>query len=405
MKNYMFIAVDHQGQVVRGELKATSSDTAQHQLIEKRLNVVRVKEKTQSSLRNILATDIQLVPLLRKKEEILFLSTLGELIDAGLPMSRTLSVCIEVQSRTSAKTVISAIMSHVHHGKSLSEAMSLQAPCFDDRLLALVAAGEESGQLGTALTHIAKDMEKQNAQTAKIKGALYYPAFLMVMSVLAIALLVGFVLPQFEPLFQQAGAELPAITRGVQVFANLMVTYGPWMMLALVLFIALILLLRKDPRTHEHVDRLWLGIPLIGELVRLSAIATLCHTLGSQLKHGVPLERALSLARKTQNNMAMAVALQSVNDLVHRGRPLSEAFKTHKVYPDLLGHMVKVGEETGDMAHALLRLAHMLDGHVNERSTRLTGLLVPLITLTLGLVIGLIVFAVMAAVMGVTKLT
>ena len=405
MGTFSFIALTAQGDVVRGEIKAQNANEVSHLLKTKNLNIVRVNKEKTSPLKALLNKEISLSPPLTTKEEILLLSTLGELIDASLPMTRALDVCHSVQSRKDAKKTISALLDHIHQGKSLSDAMVLKKPCFDDRLIALVRAGEESGQLAPALLQAALGREKRHKQATKIKGALYYPAFLVVMTILAIGLLVGFVLPQFEPLFQQAGEDLPAVTRGVQIFANLVVDYGPWSVGLIAMSTLLLALARNDPRVHLKTDRALLSVPLVGKLIRISSIATLCHTLGSQLRHGVPLERALELAQKTQSNMAMATALKSINDLIHRGRPLSAAFKGSALYPDLLIHMLKVGEETGNMPHALLRVAHILDAQIDERTQRLTGLLVPLITLFLGLIVGLIVFAVMAAVMGVTKLT
>ena len=151
MGTFSFIALNPQGDVVRGEIKARNANEVSHLLKTRNLNIVRVNKEKTSPLKALLNKEISLSPPLTTKEEILLLSTLGELIEAGLPMTRALDVCHSVQSRKDAKKTISALLDHIHQGKSLSDAMALKKLCFDDRLIALVRAGEESGQVRRAV--------------------------------------------------------------------------------------------------------------------------------------------------------------------------------------------------------------------------------------------------------------
>lgn len=404
MGRYRYIALDEAGKVESGELPASSSEAARADLAARNIIPVSLKAVGGFGLGEFLNRDIALGRGLKRGELAFFIRTLASLLNAGMALDAALGVTAGLQSRERGREVIANLLSAVKAGASLSRALDKEPELFSAEMRAMVSAGEAGGRLAAVLEELADQQERTNRLRSKVQSAMYYPAFLLVMALAAVFIVVGVVLPEFEPVFRSAGQDLPAMTQAVRSFGLFVADYYVWIILLGALAIFGPVYARRGPVGRLAVDGFVLGLPKIGGLVRQVGAARLARTLGSQLKGGVPLVQALETSARALGNAVLERAAQDAVLGLQGGQPLSRALASGDAFPDVIIQMCTVGEQTGRLDAMLLKAAEFYDEQVTTSLDRMVAMLVPVVTLIMGLVVAVIVFSVLSAILGLNNL-
>lgn len=329
---------------------------------------------------------------------------LAVLLDAGLQLDRALALAIENVEDPASRVHFAEILRAVREGAPLSRAMAARAGLFSPTAIAMAEAGEANGRLGEALDRLATMMARAEELRRVVANAMIYPIALMVIAVGVIAMMLLFVVPQFESLFATSRAELPAASLAVMAASRFLRDHGLVLLgvLAVVGF-ALRQALRA-PASRAALDRAVLGVPQLGELIRRAEAARFSRTLGALLEGEVPLPSALVLAERTLANTAMAAAIVRIAAGVREGGGLTAPLAAANVFPRLAIGFFRTGEETSRLGPMLSRLADVLDRDVRFRLDRLIGIMTPAITVFLGTAVAAIIAAIMSAILGFNDL-
>jgi type IV pilus assembly protein PilC len=324
-----------------------------------------------------------------------FTRQLGTLVQAGLPLLRALQVLERQERRPAFRFEIGELAAAIVAGETLSTAMERQRRVFPAVYVGMVRAGEAGGRLEVALLQLARFLEKSERIRRRVKAALYYPAAVLTVTVFILAGLMVFVVPRFRVIFREQlrGAEMPTLTRAVLAASDFVGANIGWIALAVVALFALRAAVRATARGRLALDVIALRTPGLGELRRKTAVARFARTLGTLLGNGVPILRALEVARDTAGSALFAGALDRARGRVQSGATVAAALAEARHFPDLLVSMVAVGEETGTLAEMLGRVADAYDEEVDTAVGGLTALLEPLLIVFLALSVGTIVIA------------
>lgn len=329
---------------------------------------------------------------------------LSTLLKAGLPLDRALRVLIDVADVTAVREIQSRILERVQGGASLADAIEEEGRAFPSFYAGMVRAGEAGGSLHDVLVRLADFMERIQALRESVRSALIYPAILMTMAVLTVIVMFGLVLPQFRPLFEDMGDALPLLTRIFLMVGDAVQAW--WWAGALVIALAVLLFQRglKDPGFRLRWDGWKLGIPLAGDLLRKIETARFAHTMAMLLHGGQPLLEALAIVRDVVGNSALRQALSGITERLRQGQGLAAPLAECGLFPSLAVHLVRVGEESGQLEAMLEQIAITYDREVQEATKRLMALLVPLLTVGLGVVIAIIIASVLGAFLSVNEI-
>jgi type IV pilus assembly protein PilC len=324
-----------------------------------------------------------------------FTRQLGTLVQAGLPLLRSLQVLGRQERQPALRRIIEELGEAIAAGESFSAALGRHPRVFPKLYVGMVRAGEAGGRLEVVLLQLARFMEKAERIRRRILAAMCYPAAVMTVTVLIVAALMLFVVPKFRVIFaeQLHGAPLPGLTQAVMEASSFIGGNVLWIVLVLGGACALQAALRATARGQQWVGALLLATPLVGELVRRTAVARFARTLGTLMANGVPILQALEIARDTCGNAVLAAALTAVHGRVQGGSAVAAALAATQCFPDMLVSMVSVGEETGALAEMLVRVADAYDDEVDTAVGGLTSLLEPLMIVFLALTVGTIVIA------------
>ena len=333
--------------------------------------------------------------------------TVGELavlLGAGLTLDRALGIVTENIPKPADRAVFEALHRRVKEGVPLSRAMADGAPAFPPMAWAMAEAGEANGRLDQSLAKLAETMERGDALRSTIVSAMVYPIMLLVIATGVIAVMLFFVVPQFEGLFGDAGDKLPASTKLVVGVSHASRDYGLYFLLALFLAGAVVWRWLKQPGVRLAADRAVLKTPLLGPLVQGAETARFSRVLGSLVDGGVPLPDALGIARRSLANTHMASAVGRVAAGLKEGGGLSGPLAAAGVFPRLAMSFLRTGEETARLGLMLGRLADVLDRDVRVAVTRLIGILTPAITVVMGAIVAGVIASIMTAILGFNDL-
>ena len=292
----------------------------------------------------------------------------------------------------------------VRGGAPLSSALEHQPGVFSKLYINMVRAGEVGGSLHDTLRRLADYLERSKALKGNVINALIYPIILMVMVIGSLFLLLGYVVPQFMPLFEDIGAELPMLTRIVLGVGNV-INEGWWVMLiGLVLGVVLLRRALADPVRRDRIDAWLLGRGRVGDLIAKIETARLARTLGTLLHNGVPLLAALGIARNVLGNRALVQSVDAAAEDVKTGGGLAAALARSKRFPRLALQMVQVGEESGELDGMLLRVADTFDTEVRNTLDRLLSALVPVLTIVMAGIIAMVVLAILIPILELSSI-
>lgn len=374
---------------------------------------VRVKGQTRSSNPALIKADLRkqgIKPLKIKKQSALFKKTakkkiipkdiavffrqLATMMSAGVPLVQAFEIIGRGHENEGMRDLILKIKAEVESGTSLSESLAKHPLYFDNLVISLVGAGEHAGVLEVLLDKIATYKEKTEYLKAKIKKAMFYPTAVIIVAVIVTAILLIFVVPQFEELFSNFGADLPAFTRVVVNLSEFMQSYW-WLIFGIIAGTAVgFMQAKKRSRNFGRaLDRLILKMPIIGIIMHKAAIARYARTLATMFAAGVPLVEALESVSGATGNVVYSDAVLMIRDSVATGQQLTFAMNQTGLFPNMVEQMVAIGEESGSLDSMLSKVADFYEQEVDDAVDALSSLLEPLIMSILGILIGGLVVA------------
>jgi general secretion pathway protein F len=313
------------------------------------------------------------------------------MLAAGQDLDRALRFVVENVGNSRARAVLSDVRDKVRSGSSLADAVAAYPQSFSHLYVGLVRAGEAGGTLAATLEGLADMLERERKLSASIRASMLYPVILIIAAIGSIFLLLDYVLPQFAPIFEQAGAQLPVAAQILVALGHVVGDGAPWV---LIVAAALALAGRRAlayPAVRLRIDRWLLRLPIVGVLLQETLAARLTRTLGTLLQNGVALISALALAKEALGNLAAREAVESASLEAKAGRGLSRPLREAGVFPVRTSHLVQLGEEAAQLATLCLKAADIHEEHVRLSVQRLVALAVPIITVTMGLAVAGIV--------------
>jgi type IV pilus assembly protein PilC len=330
---------------------------------------------------------------LKWKQIVVMTRQLATLIDAGLPLLRSLNILIAQQPPSKLRDILREVTADVQQGGTFSEGLAQHPKGFDRLYVNMVRAGEVGGMLETVLNRLAEFMEKRMALQRKVKSAAIYPTFVILAATGIVTFLLVKVVPVFAEIFGEFGAGLPAPTQFLVDVSDFVA--GSWWKIILGFNTGLIVnkLLRKIPFVLRMSDIISLKLPLIGDLVTKVSVARFARTLGTLLNSGVPILQSLKITRDTISNSVIQDAVSHVHDRIKEGDTIAAPLDESKVFPAMVVNMIDVGEETGSLDTMLNKVADIYDNEVEVAVDGLLSLMEPAIILVLGAIIGFIVVA------------
>lgn len=335
---------------------------------------------------------------------LLFTREMADLIEAGLPIDRALSVLIEQTDNEALREMVQTLQGDIRAGKPLSEALQRYPREFPSLYANMIHAGEVSGQLPAVLTRLADFMEKEQVRKSQIVSAMIYPMVLITVALLAVSVLLFFVIPRLQGVFDDMKVTLPLSTR-ILLGASDFVMHYWWAIGGSILgSIFLFRAWTNTPSGLRAFDGFRMALPLIGGLTRKITMARYVRTLGTLLGGGVPILDSLEIAGSAVGNSVTSDAIEVVRDGVRQGETLSESMEKTKGFLPLVVHMTAVGEETGRLPQMLGRTANTLDFEVDNTMRRLTSLVEPLVVLCMGGFVGFIVLSILLPIFQTTAM-
>lgn len=398
MGQYHYRALGRDGRTAEGTIEAEAPELASRQLRERGLTLLRLEAGSAGP------GEGRAGKAPGSKEVLALTSELATLLRAGLPLDRALKVLMDMASAPAVRSLIESLLKEVKGGKALSAALAPHADIFGNFYINMVRSGEASGELAIVLDRLVETLENARRNRDTVVSALIYPAILLVVAGLSIAVMLVFVVPQFETLFNDMGEALPALTRAVLGLADFA---GDWGLLFLVLAAAAAFIARRwlqTPDGRQALDRRLLALPLVGQLVFEFELARFARTLGTLLGNGVPLLQGLGIAIDTVDNRVVRDALATLPPAVKSGKRISVALEERELFSPLVIQMTRVGEESGSLDKMMLELAQVFDEHVQSGVKRALTLLEPVLILFMGFVIAVIIIAILMGILSVNNL-
>jgi type IV pilus assembly protein PilC len=376
---------DRTGKKVKGKVVASNEAAVRSEL--RRQGVVATRVRKQNSL-------FQNKGKVTPGDIAIFSRQLATMMTAGIPLVQAFDIIGAGHENPAMQKLILAVKSDVEGGTSLANALSKHPLHFDDLYVNLVSAGEQAGALETLLDKIATYKEKTEAIKKKVKKALFYPAAVVVVAFIVTAILLIYVIPQFESLFQGFGADLPAFTRFVISLSNFVRDQGWIIALMMGAASSAFFYFKKRSRSMRHfLDRAVLRIPIIGPILNKSAIARYARTLATTFAAGVPLVEALDSVAGATGNIVYENAVRQMRDEVATGQRLQRAMENTELFPNMVNQMIAVGEESGSLDEMSGKVADFYEEEVDNAVDSMSSLLEPLIMAVLGVLVGGLVIA------------
>ena len=413
MPRFTYVALNSRGEESTGLLEAASTNEAIGQLRQAGFFPTSVYEEGKGGGRDRKAAKraaktarvIQpragkgIVLFQRKKVKpkllMIFTRQLATLIDAGLPLLRGLNVLAKQERDAVLKNTINNLAESVQGGSTFSESLAQFPLIFNDLYINMVKAGEVGGVLELVLTRLAEFQEKAAKIKNKVAAAMVYPLIVMTMAIAIMGFLLVFIVPKFEAIFHDMLGDrpLPVITTFVITVSRFV--QGHWLVLLVLLFAVLAgyKFANRTAKGRATFDRVQLGFPLFGDIIRKTAISRFSRTLGTLVTSGVPILQALNITRETAGNMVIARAIGQVHASVKEGESIVQPLEASAAFPPMVVSMIDVGEETGQLPEMLLKIADVYDDEVDNSVAAMTAALEPIMIVFLAVVVGTIVIA------------
>ncbi|MDN6871356.1 type II secretion system F family protein [Pseudomonas citronellolis] len=383
---FLFEGTDRKGGKVKGELSGTNLALVKAQLRKQGINPTKVRKKGIS----LLGKGKKIKPM----DIALFTRQMATMMSSGVPLLQSFDIISEGFENPNMRKLVEDIKQEVAAGNSLANSLRKKPIYFDDLYCNLVDAGEQSGALETLLDRVATYKEKTESLKAKIRKAMTYPIAVIIVAIVVSAILLIKVVPQFQSVFANFGAELPAFTKMVISLSEVM---QQWWFIFLIALFAIAFALRELHRRSENfrdsVDRATLKLPIVGPILYKSAVARYARTLSTTFAAGVPLVEALDSVSGATGNVVFRNAVNKIKQDVSSGTQLNFSMRTTGIFPSMAVQMASIGEESGSLDAMLDKVANYYEEEVDNAVDNLTTLMEPMIMAVLGILVGGLVIA------------
>lgn len=337
-------------------------------------------------------------------ERIMFVKHLSMMIHSGMTEVESLRL---IRSQIKSKSflgILDDVISSVENGQALSTALARYGHVFGDLFINIIKIGEISGTLSENLDYLALEMKKSQSLRSKVRGALIYPAVILVATIGVVGGLIFFILPKILPVFKSLKVTLPFTTRALIALSDALRSHYIIIFVALVLFVVFLLFLRRIPATRYILHRILLSLPIFGNISIGFNMANMTRILGMLLKSGEKIVQAVSITADASSNMVYRKALQEAVIEIQKGKTLYAYFEEHeRLFPPTVGRMIEVGEKTGNLDNNLAYLAEFYENEVDEVTKNLSGILEPILLVVMGVAVGFVALAIITPIYGITQ--
>jgi len=395
---FTFRAMDLAGAASKGEVEAESKAQVTEQLRQRGLIVLDVAEKSSPVNVEDFFKRWQSVDM---RELAVFSRQFATLVASGMPMLRTLHTLEEQTQDDAIREAVAGVRADVEAGSTLEQAMERHPKVFDRLFRAMVRAGEQSGRLEEALDRVAFQVEKSDALRRQVKSAMMYPALVFGFAIVVLVAIVMFVIPVFANIFKELAEEhpeegggLPPPTALCVGISHLLTNYWFAILPGIAISFFLFFRWKKTDKGKEAWDRFTLRLPFkIGDVIQKVALARWSRTFSGSVSSGVPMLQSIKLTGETAGNIVVERAMDDVYASVKRGGSLAGPIEQNPIFPPMVGHMVAVGEETGQLEHMLSKIADFYEAEVDAKVKALTALIEPIMIVFVGGMVGFIVIS------------
>ena len=402
MGSFSYKAISSQGKAVQGRVVADRIELASRELRLQGLTLLSLEPAGKGAVR---ADEDAPGPGSASSDDVLAMTReLAVLLRAGLPIDRALKVMIDMAVEIKVRDLLEELLSSIKAGKGLSQALLSYPEVFSNFYVNMVRSGEASGHLAEVLTRLADYLTNAKSVRSGVVSALVYPAILFTVAVLSIVGMLGFVVPQFETLFNDMGDALPVLTRIVISAGDGLIRYGWLLLLLLGMTVYVVRQWLRSEEGRAKFDESMVRLPFFGAIIFKYEVSRFSRTVGTLLGNGVSLLRALSIAVETVDNTHIKNSLRVLEPAVKRGQRMSVALEETGTFSPLVIQMIRVGEESGSLDQMMTELADVYDDEVQTGVKRSLTFLEPALILVMGGVIALVIIAILMGIMSVNDL-
>lgn len=388
MQEFVYRALDPRGGgVLKGTIEGTTEASVTGKLKAQGLTPLEVTLKSKSGLNR----DIKLPSFTRHvsaKSLAVFTRQMAGLLNAGLPLMRTLTILIEQSEDKRLQPAIVQVQADVESGSSLSAAMSRHPQTFPPLMLSIIRVGESGGFLGAALESIAQNYQREAELQNKIRSAVTYPIVVLVIAILGVLAMLTFVVPVFESMFASMGSDLPLPTQILIAISKNMWWIIPALAIVVIIAVVWWRANKHTDQVRRVIDPLKLKLPIFGKVATKIAVARFTRNLSMMLQAGVPIIQALSIVGQASNNWKIEGAVRDIQESIRQGRSFAAPLAKAEVFPPMVPQMVSVGEESGTLVDMLASIADFYEDEVETATSQLSSMIEPLLIVGLGVIIG-----------------
>ncbi|MCL5410680.1 MAG: type II secretion system F family protein [Patescibacteria group bacterium] len=394
---FIYKAKDNKGNASKGTIEADEASSASLSLREKGLYVTEIKSQSRERLPLHFGKKVQI------KDKIIFTQELGIMLKSGLSIIDALESLKEETTNRYFEGEISKIIFDTRGGAPFSKALSKHPDIFDDIYVNMVKSGEESGKIEVVLNRLAIQMQKDYELTRKIKGALAYPAFVMVALVGVLALVMIVIIPQLKLIFDDAGVPLPILTRVIIKMSFILKNYGIYILAVLIALVISVMQFNKTPSGRLTLDKLKMRIPVIGSLLKKTYVSRFTRTFAALTSSGLPLVEVFEVSSKVVGNVVYQEEIAKMAEKVKSGHSISSTLKASELMPKMIGQLSAVGEKSGNVDEVFDTLADFFDRDIDSMTANLSTMLEPVLMVVMGVGIGIIIVSVLQPIYGLVN--
>jgi type IV pilus assembly protein PilC len=391
MPSFRYEAIDENGNIVRGTIRAETEREVVERLAQENRRVIYIGEEREAERGKGWRL---LFGKVKERDLLVFTRQLATLLRAGVSIIRSLDSLRDQTLNPTLRDIIQQVRNDVMGGMSLADALARHPKVFSPLYVSMVRVAEATGNMGDVLNRIASFIDHEMTIKGRIKGALVYPALVLTVALAVLIVLFFFVMPTFKSIFSEMGAELPMITRIAMSFTDWLLHWWfaiPLVVLAIFLFYYVY---RRIPSGRYQIDLLKLKLPLFGQLSQKMALSRFARTFSTLLGAGVPMLRALEIVRDVVGNSVFAAAVSALRESVRDGYKLSSLMANYGIFPSMVVQMVDTGEESGNLPDMVEQVAIFYDEEVDRSIKALLSLMEPVMIILLACVVGFIAFSI-----------
>jgi len=393
MTIFTYNAITKSGKEYQGELQAPDAYALARELRERGETLVSAEEVGKKKHLSFKALS-ERVGTVSTDDKIHLARNLGAMLEAGLSLSRALSVMERQTHNPKFKKVLRSVMTGIKSGKQLNAVLAEYPHVFSPLFVSMVRAGEESGNLSDTLGVVAEQMQRSYTLKKKVRGAMIYPVIILTVMVIIAVLMLIYIVPTLSATFADLDVKLPVSTQFVITTSNLLKEHTLFALFAVILFVSAITYTNRQPKGKYFFESIFLKVPIIGTIIKETNAARTARTLSSLISSGVEMIEALTITKEVVQNTHYKVVIDKAAGVIQKGVPMSTVFQeAEKIYPVLVGEMMSVGEETGKLSEMLFNLAIYYEKEVDRKTKDMSTIIEPILMVIIGAGVGFFALA------------